>query len=399
MTNDQILVNLSVLFSKPTGISTYAINLFPHLQPLNPTLLISPPVSRGLPLASSHTCYPIPSNLTPEQGTKGHFRRLFWTQLQLSKIYNTLRSRLLFSPIPEAPLYTNCRYVVMVHDLIPLRFPRRFSPLTPYFRYYIPQVLAQAQHIICNSTATARDITDFFHIPSAKITPIPLAYDANHFRCLDQPSGTTPLPPLLRGEYEEKRLSSGDSKESREEEVSRNRPYFLYIGRHDPYKNLHRLIDAFAALPNCRDYELWLVGSTDQRYTPKLEAQAHQLSLTHQVKFIDYAPYEQLPTLISHAIALVFPSLWEGFGIPVLEAMACGTSVITSNLSSLPEVAGDAALLVNPYNTSEIAEAMQAIATDSELRSHLRTLGLNRASQFSWAKTGQTTVEVLQRYL
>ncbi|AFZ20925.1 glycosyltransferase family 4 protein [Allocoleopsis franciscana] len=402
MTDDQTLVNLSVLFSKPTGISTYAINLLPHLQQLNPTLLISPTVSTWMPL-SDYTCYSIPGNLTPEQGTKGHFRRLLWTQLQLPRIYNTLRSRLLFSPIPEAPLYTNCRYVVMVHDLIPLRFPRRFSPLTPYFRYYIPQVLAQAQHIICNSTATARDITDFFHIPSAKITPIPLAYDANHFRCLERLSEVTsplpPQPPFLTGEYKEKRLSLDSSNEPREGEASRNRPYFLYIGRHDPYKNLHRLIDAFAALPNCHDYELWLVGSTDQRYTPKLGDQADQLGLTHQVKFLDYLPYNQLPTIINQAIALVFPTLWEGFGLPVLEAMACGTPVITSNLSSLPEVAGNAALVINPYNAGEITEAMQAIATDSELRSRLRALSLNRASQFSWAKTGQATVEVLQRYL
>ena len=99
------------------------------------------------------------------------------------------------------------------------------------------------------------------------------------------------------------------------------------------------------------------------------------------------------------AIALVFPSLWEGFGLPVLEAMACGTPVIASNLSSLPEVAGDAAILVNRYNTGEITEAMQAVATDSALRSRLRILGLNRASQFSWAKTGQATVEVIKRYL
>ncbi len=110
-------------------------------------------------------------------------------------------------------------------------------------------------------------------------------------------------------------------------------------------------------------------------------------------------PYDQLPIIINQAIALVFPTLWEGFGLPVLEAMACGTPVITSNLSSLPEVAGDAAILVNPYNTQEITEAMQAVATDSTLRSRLSTLGINRASQFSWAKTGQATVEVLQRYL
>ena len=205
----------------------------------------------------------------------------------------------------------------------------------------------------------------FYQISANKITPILLAYDANAFRFLDLPTSN----------------------------------YFLYIGRHDPYKNLHRVIDAFAALPNHRNYELWIAGPKDPRYTPTLEMQVNNLELSHQVKFLDYLPYSQLSTIINQAIALVFPTLWEGFGFPVLEAMACGTSVITSNLSSLPEVAGDAALLINPYNTAEITDAMHALANDSILRSRLRTLSLNRASQFSWAKTGQATVEVLQRYL
>ncbi|NER50618.1 MAG: glycosyltransferase family 4 protein [Symploca sp. SIO1A3] len=368
---NQVLLNLSFLFAKPTGITTYAFNLFPHLQSLNPTLLIAPEAAQLSPVASAFNCYPVPANLTPEQGTKGHLRRLLWTQLQVPRIYHQLHSPLLFSPLPEAPLFTNCRYVVTVHDLIPLRFPKRRSPLTTYFRYYIPQVLSQAQHIICDSTATAQDITQFFEIPATKITPVLLAYNAEHFRVLDLPN----------------------------RETEKNCPYFLYIGRHDPYKNLHRLIEAFAALPNCRDYELWITGPTDKRYTPLLAAQTEQLKITTQVKFLNYVPYEELPIIINQAIALVFPSLWEGFGLPVLEAMACGTPVITSNLSSLPEAAGDAALLIDPYKTGEITEAMQAVATDAKLRSHLSTLGLTRANQFSWAKTGQATAEVLKKYL
>ena len=359
----KLLVNLSYILSQPTGTSTYILNLLPYLHSSEPTLL----VAQNIP---NYSCHLVPEGLTPKQGFKGHLRRLLWTQLQLPEIYKEQRSHLLFSPIPEAPLSANCRYIVTVHDLIPLRFPKRFSPLTPYFRYYIPQVLAQAQHILCNSIATAKDITDFFQIPAHKITPTLLAHNAEDFRPLNLPQGTS--------------LSC---------------PYFLYIGRHDPYKNLHRLINAFASLPICQECELWIAGPKDRRYTPTLQIQANNLGLGEQIKFLDYVPDNQLPTIINQAIALVFPSLWEGFGLPVLEAMACGTPVITSNLSSLPEVAGDAALLINPYNTDEIAEAMQAVATDSILRSRLRTLSLNRASQFSWAKTGQATVEVLQRFL
>ncbi|MDJ0737018.1 MAG: glycosyltransferase family 1 protein [Nostocaceae cyanobacterium] len=355
-----LLINLAYLLKKPTGTTTYALNLLPLLQILNPTLVVSQSID-------SYNCYQISPNKTSEQGIQGHFNRLLWTQFELPQIYKKLNSNLLFSPIPEAPLYNNCRYIVMVHDLIPLRFPKGFSPLTPYFRYYIPQVLQQAQHIICNSQATAKDIIEFYKIPTQKITPIPLAHDANHFR---------PRP-----------------------QESESQPYFLYLGRQDPYKNLHRLINAFAALPNRNDYQLWLAGPTDKRYTPLLQTQVEELGITQQVKFLNYVPYKDLPKIINQALALVFPSLWEGFGFPVLEAMACGTTVITSNLSSLPEVAGDAAILVNPYNTGEITEAMQTIATDSQLRDRLRVAGINRASYFSWEKTGKATVELLSSYL
>ncbi|MEH2422919.1 MAG: glycosyltransferase family 1 protein [Nostoc sp.] len=343
---------------KPTGITTYALNILANFQSFQLTLLTSQIISK-------YECYIISQKLTPDQGIKGHFERLVWTQFQLPQIYKNLKSSLLFSPLPEAPIYTNCRFVVMSHDLIPLRFPKRFSPLTPYHRYYVPQVLKQAQHIICNSQATAKDIIDFYQIPASKITPIPLAHDRTHFCLLNLPS----------------------------------RNYFLYIGRQDPYKNIQRLISAFAALPNCKDYELWLVGPIDSRYTPTLKVQVAELGVTNQVKFLDYIPYSELPKIINQAIALVFPSLWEGFGLPVLEAMACGTPVITSNLSSLPEVAGDAAILINPYSTGEITEAMQAIATDLELRSRLSSQGITHSQQFSWEKTAKATSEVLSRYL
>jgi len=362
--HNRLLINLSNLLPKATGISNYTKNILPYLNNIHP-ILLSPEIYPNF------ECYVIPDNLNPAYGTKGHFNRLIWTQFQLPKIYQKLKSRLLFSPIPEAPLWSQCRSIVMVHDFIPLRFPKRFSPLTPYHRYYVPQVLKQAQHIICNSQSTADDIIKFCQIPSSKISPILLGYDSHHFHV---PSEIVHRSP-------------------------NHSPYFIYIGRHDPYKNISRLISAFASLKPSREYQLWLSGPSDDRYTPTLKKQAQELGLMDQVKFLDYVSYDDLPKIISGAIALVFPSLWEGFGLPVLEAMACGTPVITSNLSSLPEVAGDAAILIDPYRVEEITDAMQAIANDTGLRSHLSQLGLARATQFSWQKTGKATVEVLKRFL
>jgi glycosyltransferase involved in cell wall biosynthesis len=363
-----LAVNLAFLPIKPTGLATYALNLLPHLHQLDPTLFVATP-------QEGFTCQAVPADLTNEQGRKGHFSRLMWTQFRLPSLLKLGRSQLagshagksplLFSPIPEAPLFAGARFVVTVHDLIPLRFFRPHTPLWAYQRYYLPRVLQQADHIICNSKATAQDVMDFFQIPAHKITPILLAHDADNFRFLDLPTSN----------------------------------YFLYLGRNDPYKNLHRLIAAFGLLPNRGEYELWLAGPMDERYAPDLSQQIEELGLTAQVKFLSYVPYEELPILLNRAIALVMPSLWEGFGLPVLEAMACGTPVITSNLSSLPEVTGENAILVNPYDVQAISNAMAQLCNDPSLRSHLQQASLARASRFSWQTTGKATVDLLQQHL
>jgi glycosyltransferase involved in cell wall biosynthesis len=352
-----LLVNLAFLSAKPTGHTTYACNLVPELGLLGTTLL----TPQDFPQAH---CHAIPANLNPDHGLKGHGRRMLWTQFRLPQLYRQLGGQLLFSPIPEAPLFSAVRHVVTLHDLIPVRFPRRRSLLTPYFRYYIPQVLRQAEHVICDSEATARDAVDFFQIPAARLTVVPLSHDNQHFRWLDLP----------------------------------RQNYFLYVGRHDPYKNLGRVIAAFAQLGQ-GDTELWIAGPPDRRYTPILQAQVESLGLADRVKFLSYVPYRELPILLNQALALVFPSLWEGFGLPVLEAMACGAPVITSTLSSLPEVAGEAALLVDPYSVGAIAEAMQAIAQDGNLRRDLSQRSRERAAQFSWQRTGAATRAILQPYL
>ncbi len=359
--SSELVVNLAVLMKKPTGITLYAQNIYPYLQPLQPLLLIAQ-------AQLGFDCHIIPDNMTPNQGSKGHLRRLLWTQFALPQLYHQFKANLLFSPLPEAPLFAHCRQIVMVHDLIPWRFPKRFSPLTPYFRAYIPQVLQQSEHIICNSLATAQDITQFWGIPASKITSIPLAYDPLHFRVLAE-ARRSDLP-----------------------------PYFLYLGRPDPHKNLTRLLQAFAQMKT-QDCQLWIAGPQDNRYTPLLQQQAQELGIGDRLVFLDYLPLAEVPRLINQALALVFPSLWEGFGFPVLEAMACGTPVITSNLSSLPEVVGEAGILIDPYNLDELAAAMDEVARDVGLRSQLRQLGLSRASQFSWEKTGEATREVLRSFL
>lgn len=363
--DSKLLINLSMLVKKPTGITNYIEQILPYLNQFNSINLVAENSQ-----LNNNKSYTISEKLSPDHGSKGHFNRLIWTQFQLPNIYQQLKSNLLFSPVPEAPLYSKTRSIIMVHDLIPIRFPKKKSPLTPYFRYYIPEVCKQAQHIICNSQATADDIINYFGISAQKITPIHLSYNSDKFKLINNSNKVNKTP------------------------------YFLYLGRHDPHKNVAKIITAFSNVykgqKNC---ELWLVGPSDLRYTPILKNQTIELEIEQKVKFFDYVSLEELPLIMANATALVFTTLWEGFGFPVLEAMACGLPVITSNVSSLPEVAGDAAILVNPAKVEEITEAMKLIINDSKLREKMGNLGLERVKQFSWQKTGEMTAEIINKYL
>ena len=360
--NDRLIINLSVLMKRPTGHSVYINQLIPKLQSLNPALLINEAMQ-----ADWHDRYPeldlhpVPDNLNPDHGSLSYLRRLVWTQFRLPTRVKKLKGNLLFSPIPELPLGSKVPAVVTLHDFIPLRFSGSRSPLYQYYRHYVPRVLKQAKQIICVSESTANDAMKFCAIPATKLTVIPQGYDDRTFRFLDLPTQN----------------------------------YVLYIGRLNPYKNLRRAIQAFAKSPHQDEFEFWIAGPSDPRYTSETEGLAWNLGV--KLRILNYVAYRELPVIINHAIALIFPSQWEGFGLPILEAMACGTPVITSNVSSMPEVAGDAAILVDPMNVSAIASAIGSIIADNSLRNDLRSRGLYRAKQFSWTTTGQQTADILNK--
>ena len=173
--------------------------------------------------------------------------------------------------------------------------------------------------------------------------------------------------------------------------------YILFVGTLQPRKNLIRLIEAFSNLQSpISNIQLIIAGKKGWLYEETFR-QVEELGLEWKVVFTDYAPEGDLPALLSGASLFVFPSLYEGFGLPVLEAMACGTPVVCSNVSSLPEVAGEAAILVDPLDVEELATAMERVLGDEELRAELTERGFEQARRFSWEKCARQTLDVLER--
>lgn len=347
-----LLLNYRPVIKNPTGIGTYAHAVLPALQDL-PHLLV-PGGERGT--------------------AKQRLKRLVWTQLELQRIAERHKASLVFTPAPEGYLGPQrIPQVVMVHDLRPISHPER-SLQSIYFRSWVPPLLRQCRHVLTNSQFTAREIQRCAGVPDSHLTVIPLGYDERLFR--SDPSGQLSCTEACR---------------------SASRPYLLHLGQAYPHKNLSRLIRAFAVVaPRYPLLRLVLVGKTHPRESPKLRLLVRDLGLLDRVEFRSYVPLEELPDLYRGALAMVFPSLWEGFGLPVLEAMACGTPVITSFGSGTQEVAGDAALLVNPLDEKTLASSMAEVVEDAQLRERLRCRGLERSKRFSWGRTGSQTAELLQ---
>lgn len=271
---------------------------------------------------------------------------------------------LFHAPHYVLPPLVTCRSVVTIHDCIHLMFPQYLPNRLAfgYARASIELAARRATRVLTVSESSKRDILRFVDVPPEKIDIIYNAYDERF--------GIEP----------------------REEDVVRVREryqlhdeFVLYAGNVKPHKNLERLIDAFNLL-RCRGLDhlkLVLIGDEISKYAA-LRRAVHAHQLHKYVRFLGYMPEETLAVMYRLAAVFVFPSLYEGFGLPPLEAMASGTPVVTSNVSSLPEVAGDAALLVDPYDPHSIASGIERVLHDALLRQELRAKGLARARQFSW---------------
>ena len=289
------------------------------------------------------------------------------------------RVDLFHAPHYVLPALVRCPSVVTIHDCIHLMFPQylpnRWS--LAYARTSITLAARRATRVLTVSESSKRDIQRFVDIAPGKVDVIYNSYDP---RFALEPDAETVH--RVRERYQ---LQS---------------QFVLYAGNVKPHKNLERLIEAFHIVRGrgLDELKLVLIGDDISRYTA-LRRAVHRHQLHNYVRFLGYVPEDTLAVMYRLAGLFVFPSLYEGFGLPPLEAMASGTPVVTSNVSSLPEVAGDAAVLVDPYSADAIADGMYRVLTDHALRSDLRRRGPLRASQFSWESSVRRVREIYGQVL
>ena len=266
-----------------------------------------------------------------------------------------------------------------VHDLAFKILPETAPHANRFWHKYFEESLAQAAEIITVSEATRADLCDIYDIPPEKVTAVLSGVDTAIYSPASEADVATT-----------------------KQEFGIDGPYLLFVGGLEPRKNLRMLLRAFSHLPSEIRPTLVLAGAPvhwipggPEIMTSAMRALSSEVQ--DKVVLTGYVTEAQKVALLTGAEALVYPSVYEGFGMPVLEAMGCGTPVLTSNLSSLPEVAGEDAVLVDPYETSSIAEGMARLITDEALRDRLRRAGLARAARFSWEETARMTAKVLHR--
>jgi glycosyltransferase involved in cell wall biosynthesis len=354
----------SILLERPTGIGRYTYHLLDSLgkvDPVNAYILHAPKrrfdFKRRLPdFSRYHNFEPCLDHSCQGPGP--------------SDIYHMAS--------PDAIGPHEGKLVVTVHDMIYKTYPQGHSPQTiELSEKNMQAIAAKAAKIICISEQTRRDLHAFLDLPVERSCVVHNGVDHNLFY------------PLADHE----RLGARRQLKS----LGIDKPYILYVGTIEPRKNLTGLLESFAILKSKNIFPgVLVVAGMKGWMVENINDLIKKLGLKSHVIFTGFITDGQLRTIYSMAEAFVFPSFYEGFGFPILEAFSCGTAVITSSTSSCAEIAGEAAVLIDPSNPTAIAAAMEQVLTDKNVRDGLRAAGLKRAAEFSFEKTAHGTLDVYQ---
>jgi glycosyltransferase involved in cell wall biosynthesis len=357
-----VAVNASIVGPTPSGLGQYAVGVIRALDVVREGLVVytsSPSLFAGLRAKVRAT-----SRLTrPELGVEGHVARLLWCQTVLRARVRLERPAVLLNTLPEGVLGSRVPQVTVVHDVIPLAFPLDYPRQQFYFRRLVPMILHESRAVIAVSEATRGDVITAYGLDPERVHAVPNGYDLSRFAPTGQATDDGGVP------------------------------YVLYVGSLLPHKNLPRLVESIARVGRRSPVRLVVAGGGTAARTADLRAMADRLGA--RLDLMPYVPQQVLPALYRGARLVAMPSLAEGFGLPALEAMACGTPVVVGNTSAMPEVVGDAGLLVDPQDVDDISRAILRLLTEEPLRKELIARGLSRAATFSWERTARQVLAVL----
>jgi glycosyltransferase involved in cell wall biosynthesis len=352
---------------RSAGVHQYIYHLLRHLGQADDRLRYTVLLGEGV--------LPPDSALTSRQSRWSTSRaavRVAWEQLVQPWVLRRIGADLVHGPVFVGPLLAPCPVIVTIHDLSFIRCPDLSRPANRLYLTVLTRLSAQrARRLIAVSAHAAAESTRLLGVPRERVDVVYHGVDPV-FR---------PLPADEIAVFRQRR------------ELPER--FVLFVGTLEPRKNLVRLVEAFARIRDGR-VRLVLAGGKGWLYDD-LFARVEALGLDQEVVFPGYVMSDELPLWYNAATVFGYPSVYEGFGLPVLEAQACGTPVLTSNVSSLPEAAGDGALMVDPYDVEELAAGLDRLLTDEPLRHELRERGLAHARQFSWPHTARETECVYRR--
>jgi len=371
----RIGLSTSVIQRGKTGIAQYVFALLraflPHANENHFVLFV---LEEDLPLfefaRNKMELVPVAEKFRPP------VKNILWHQRALPQLARDLQLDVLHVPSYRRMLWSGpCPLVATIHDLAPFRVPKKYSPARMFYGRVVARRLAQRQDaLIAISDNTASDIRRFFDVPSDRIH-------------------------VIHNGLEHQRFFPGSREQAQAEMAHRHqlqKPFFLYIARLEhPGKNHVRLISAFNQFKSATGSDWQLVfGGSDWHGAEAIHAAAQQSPFASDIRMLGFVADEQLPDLYRAAEVFVYPSLYEGFGMPPVEAMACGCPVISSTRGSLGEVVGNAAAIVDPDNIDSISSVLGLLAGDAAVRERFRQAGLARAKQFDWNRTARETLSL-----